>query len=99
MSGHCLDMIRQRLMCTADTGLVADVRIKGYKGPYPDFDAVPHKCKNFEDIQKWAYEHQLPGAKNESDWWVVQPGERVHETIFGTPVKGHGGANFDDDWD
>lgn len=59
-ASHCLDTVRQVLMCNADTGVLgqvwydpADVRA------FPDFQ-THHKCKNFDDIKKWAVELQAP---------------------------------------
>ncbi|MCJ1437202.1 hypothetical protein MMC27_006588 [Xylographa pallens] len=79
--GHCMDMIRQRLMCTGDTALVSGIRIRDYDGPYPDFDAVPHKCKNFEDIRLWAKAHILPWGDSIEKWYVPQLGEKIYEEI------------------
>jgi Mycotoxin biosynthesis protein UstYa len=56
--GHCLDLIRQQLMCTADTGLVGQWWKKD--------DAIEfafsneHMCRNFEDIKVWAQTHTIP---------------------------------------
>ena len=44
---HCVDMIRQRIMCTADTGLITFRWIEGKKGPEPDFN-TEHQCRNIE---------------------------------------------------
>ncbi|ESZ90385.1 hypothetical protein SBOR_9221 [Sclerotinia borealis F-4128] len=58
---HCLDTIRQRLMCTAETD--AHPYLWAMSGQhthlYPDFNR-DHKCKNFDDIRKFAEEHQAP---------------------------------------
>jgi len=35
--GHCLDMLRQQLMCTADTGVLGQIWIAGPE-PFVDFN-------------------------------------------------------------
>ncbi|KAK0124173.1 hypothetical protein ONS95_009155 [Cadophora gregata] len=55
---HCIDMIRQRLTCTADIGLVTAVWVDGYSEPYPDF-STRHQCRNFEMIRNWAMDRAL----------------------------------------
>ncbi|KAH7379735.1 tat pathway signal sequence [Cadophora sp. MPI-SDFR-AT-0126] len=57
---HCLDTLRQQLMCTADVGVLGQVWWnKDQPAAYPDFN-TRHKCRNFEDIRQWAFEHQAP---------------------------------------
>ncbi|ODH42645.1 hypothetical protein ACO22_01170 [Paracoccidioides brasiliensis] len=53
---HCVDIIRQQLMCTADIGVFGQWWIEG-TGPFIDFNTA-HKCRNFEDIRKWAEKRQ-----------------------------------------
>ncbi|PVH72868.1 hypothetical protein DL98DRAFT_383901, partial [Cadophora sp. DSE1049] len=55
---HCIDMIRQRLTCTADIGLVTAVWVDGYSEPYPDF-STRHQCRNFDKIRYWALDRAL----------------------------------------
>jgi hypothetical protein len=57
LTGHCLDIIRQQLICKADVGIFGSWWVK-YKDASVDFN-TNHKCKNFEDIRKWAEDHQL----------------------------------------
>ncbi|CAG8067396.1 unnamed protein product [Penicillium salamii] len=57
---HCLDIIRQELMCTVDTGVLGQIWIYPESPePYVDFNTV-HRCKNFEDVRGWAEKSQLP---------------------------------------
>lgn len=51
-------MIRQRLTCTADVGLVTAVWVKDYSEPYPEF-STRHQCRNFDRIRDWALERSL----------------------------------------
>ncbi|KAF2423603.1 hypothetical protein EJ08DRAFT_652714 [Tothia fuscella] len=57
---HCMDILRQQLMCTVDTGVLGQVWVDP-KGPAPfvDFN-TKHTCKNFDAIRRWAEENQLP---------------------------------------
>lgn len=51
-------MLRQRLMCTADVGLVTGVWVESYGEPYPDF-STQHQCRDLGKIQEWAKDHEL----------------------------------------
>ncbi|KAE8147735.1 hypothetical protein BDV25DRAFT_168922 [Aspergillus avenaceus] len=57
---HCLDIIRQQLMCTVDIGVLGQVWVhKDKPTPFVDFN-TEHKCRNYEAIRQWAEHHQLP---------------------------------------
>ncbi|KAI3401067.1 hypothetical protein diail_778 [Diaporthe ilicicola] len=58
---HCIDMLRQVLMCQADVGIVPFYWVKG-QGPSEDFSTT-HKCRNFDKIVQWAEDHAEPGYK------------------------------------
>ena len=76
-------MLRQRLMCTADTGLLPF--IWSYT---PDNSGVPHvftdfnreyKCRNFDAIRVWAGKHQ-------ADWEGTldiepSPGDKIFPEV------------------
>jgi hypothetical protein len=68
-TGHCLDIIRQQLMCASDTGLVSQWWAKDGKGLFGFSNK--HMCKNFEDIRKWAEVHQI----GEDDLVETRPGD------------------------
>ena len=53
---HCLDMLRQQLMCSADTVVFPYIWVEGL-GPVPNFNRK-HKCRNFDAIREWAEEKQ-----------------------------------------
>lgn len=59
---HCLDMLRQRLMCTADTTVCGQVWVEDY-GPLV-FANVERKCRNYDEITQWAKERELPPGQN-----------------------------------
>ncbi|KAL1594458.1 hypothetical protein SLS60_010218 [Paraconiothyrium brasiliense] len=78
---HCLDILRQQLMCTVDIGVLGQVWYQPEgKSPEPfvDFNTV-HKCRNFQDVRAWAEEHQLPPAKDTPVDFLELPkeGDRV----------------------
>lgn len=53
---HCLDYIRQAIMCAGDTTFepLTNVGINGM--------GATHQCRNFEQIFSWAYEHRSDKA-------------------------------------
>ncbi|KAF7945539.1 hypothetical protein EAE96_010306 [Botrytis aclada] len=52
---HCIDLLRQTLMCHADTTLEAvDTKINGVHG-----FRTEHQCGNWEQLVDWASEQQL----------------------------------------
>ena len=63
---HCLDILRQQLMCAPDVGVFGQVWYQPEGEPLPiaftDFN-TKHKCRDYEAIRKWAEEHQLPPEK------------------------------------
>lgn len=57
---HCLDIIRQQLICTPNTGLMGQIWWDpSSPKAFVDFN-TQHKCKNFKAIREWARERQLP---------------------------------------
>ncbi|KAM7184129.1 protein of unknown function (DUF3328) domain containing protein [Naviculisporaceae sp. PSN 640] len=57
---HCIDNIRQRLMCTADVGLIPFywVNETGRIGTDPDFQQA-HTCRDFKKLHAWMKEHSM----------------------------------------
>ncbi|KAI5456529.1 hypothetical protein BGZ63DRAFT_395695 [Mariannaea sp. PMI_226] len=57
---HCLDTIRQVLMCNVDTGVLGQVWADPDEPTaFPDFN-TRHMCKNYDDVRKWAEKLQAP---------------------------------------
>ncbi len=57
---HCLDILRQQLMCTVDVGLLGQVWWdRTLAKAFPDFNTV-HVCRDFDAVRKWAEERQAP---------------------------------------
>ncbi|KAF8812984.1 hypothetical protein BYT27DRAFT_7181937 [Phlegmacium glaucopus] len=55
---HCIEMIRQNLMCIADVGVISYDWVSGWEVPFPDFNTY-HKCRNFDDILDWITSHRV----------------------------------------
>lgn len=64
---HCVDIIRQRLMCSADPGLVTFRWIEGQAGPEPDFN-TQHRCSNFDTLLKWNSQNKANVPVDEIMW-------------------------------
>ncbi|KAK1828687.1 hypothetical protein QBC39DRAFT_264567 [Podospora conica] len=57
---HCIDTIRQVLMCNVDTRVLGQVWYdKEHPRAFPDFNSQ-HTCKNYDAVRAWAEERQLP---------------------------------------
>ncbi|KAF4977578.1 hypothetical protein FZEAL_5949 [Fusarium zealandicum] len=73
---HCLDTIRQVLMCNVDTGVLGQVWVNPEDPTaFPDFN-TQHTCKNYEEVMKWAEELQAP------------PSDGLPEDFLAPPKKG-----------
>ncbi|KAF7585873.1 hypothetical protein BBP40_009948 [Aspergillus hancockii] len=57
---HCIDMLRQKLMCDPDVGMVTYVWAKGWKQAFPDFNTV-HKCRDYSKVLEWARVNYVHG--------------------------------------
>ncbi|KAL9597416.1 MAG: hypothetical protein Q9219_005169 [cf. Caloplaca sp. 3 TL-2023] len=73
--GHCVEMLRQLVMCHADVGVITHRFVKDYPRPYPDFN-TGHQCRNFDSVLRWAKEKQWTAEKGgpPGDWKYV-PGD------------------------
>jgi hypothetical protein len=78
---HCLDILRQQLMCTVDVGILGQIWWnKEAPIAFPDFN-TKHKCRNFEDVRKWAEEHQAPAEVPEDYLEPPRSLDEVFETM------------------
>ncbi|EJP70447.1 tat pathway signal sequence [Beauveria bassiana ARSEF 2860] len=73
---HCVDMIREAIMCHGDTSLIVYHWIDGYKDPVPDFSTM-HTCRNPEAILSWMQKNQIILSKA-----VYKHGEKDLPEIF-----------------
>lgn len=77
---HCLDIIRQQLMCNVDIGVLGQVWYQppnSHVEPFVDFNTV-HTCRNFEAVRDWAEKHQLPDETPEDFLEGPKPGDRIY---------------------
>jgi hypothetical protein len=63
---HCVDILRQKLMCDADTGIVTLNWVRGRRTPYPNFN-VRHKCRDFAKLLEWGWRNGVEGVENRAD--------------------------------
>ena len=56
---HCIEMLRQKLMCDADVGVITHSWVSRRETPWPDFN-VRHNCRNFEGVVEWSEKHNAP---------------------------------------
>ncbi|MCJ1330069.1 hypothetical protein MMC10_006750 [Thelotrema lepadinum] len=54
---HCIDILRQVIMCNGDTSLLTFHWVEGNPFPYPDFNTW-HQCRDPEQILEWALRRQ-----------------------------------------
>ncbi|OAP55471.1 hypothetical protein AYL99_10444 [Fonsecaea erecta] len=59
---HCINILRQNILCHADTTLLTYNWIKGYDSPYPNFNNW-HVCRDWKAIDRWADSVALPKDK------------------------------------
>ena len=65
---HCLDFLRQRLLCDLDIGTFGPLWVKHpTPRPWVDFN-TRHTCKNFDAIRRWAEARQIP-EESLGNWW------------------------------
>jgi len=66
---HCADMLRQKLMCDADMGIITYNWRKHHYRPHPNFN-VQHKCRDFEAGLEWGLERQIDASSLENDYFT-----------------------------
>jgi len=79
---HCLDILRQQLMCAVDTGVLGQVWWnKDAPTAFPDFN-TKHTCKDFEEVRRWAFERQAP-VDIPGDW--LMPPKSLEDALEEMP--------------
>lgn len=61
LAAHCLDTVRQVLMCNVDTAVLGQVWANDPPAAFPDFH-TKHMCKNYDAVRQWAEKLQVGGA-------------------------------------
>ncbi|KAL8667705.1 MAG: hypothetical protein Q9202_000560 [Teloschistes flavicans] len=78
---HCIEMLRQFVMCHADVGIITHRWVQGHPRPYPDFNTW-HMCRDFEGVLAWTKERAVKeeeGGVPEGWRWGVGEGDVVLE--------------------
>ncbi|KAF2197595.1 hypothetical protein GQ43DRAFT_424245 [Delitschia confertaspora ATCC 74209] len=57
---HCLDTLRQYIMCNADVALNTYTWRSNYEKPWPVF-TTEHECVDWEALHSWALDHTFDG--------------------------------------
>jgi len=73
---HCIESIRQSLMCSADVTPLPYVWWSQY-GEYFPSTAVMHTCRDFDALVDWAKERRAPKVVNQT----VQVYDPLGETV------------------
>ncbi|MCJ1257580.1 hypothetical protein MMC24_005406 [Lignoscripta atroalba] len=58
LKDHCLDNLRQYVMCHADISIMTFSWLPNFQRPWPDFD-VTHECRNWDVVNEWAKGHSI----------------------------------------
>ncbi|TVY52938.1 Oxidase ustYa [Lachnellula cervina] len=78
---HCMDIIRQQLMCMPDTGILGQVWWDpAAPKAFVDFN-TEHKCKNFDAIRQWAQDRQIPEQVADDFLQPPKEGDTIYEEI------------------
>ncbi|MCJ1268850.1 hypothetical protein MMC22_008738 [Lobaria immixta] len=56
---HCVDYIRQYLMCKFDTTIMPFNWVRNHQNPTPNGNTI-HKCVNWDSLQKWLKNRAVP---------------------------------------
>ncbi|OIW27028.1 hypothetical protein CONLIGDRAFT_647147 [Coniochaeta ligniaria NRRL 30616] len=90
---HCVDYLRQFIMCASDVTPVTSNWVLTHHSPHPDFNTM-HKCRNFDKLLEWAEEHDNGGVPKQSpnpSWW---PAPKLADTVLDFepdfPIPPHG---------
>lgn len=78
---HCLDMLRQSVMCQGDTQLLTMKWSHENSIPIANF-TMPHKCVNWENLELWARGRRIEH--------LMEPDYLVHPTLGAAYPGGHG---------
>ena len=85
---HCLDILRQQLMCVADVGVLGQVwyQVEGedHPTPFTDFN-TKHRCRDYEAIRKWAEAHQAPPESEMDMSRFYEPPKPGDTIVHGVP--------------
>jgi hypothetical protein len=101
---HCVDILAQNLMCTANTDMITLQWVETQFYPFPDFN-VNHPCRDFDALVDWAAEStvdqtlwkeqgrpkgvkEVPAPRELLDW-IAKQRKNANRKGVGVDVSGH----------
>jgi Mycotoxin biosynthesis protein UstYa len=78
---HCLDMLRQTVMCQADTQVLTMKWRTDSRVPTANWTA-PHRCLNWNQVEEWAANRRIAS--------LMEPGYLYHPTLGPAYPDGRG---------
>ncbi|KAJ5754098.1 uncharacterized protein N7511_008251 [Penicillium nucicola] len=97
---HCIDFLRQVLMCAGDVTPVTSNWVLTHHSPHPDFNTM-HKCRNFDRLLEFVEENDNGGVPKQTPNPSWRPPPGLDKTIFdyepNYPSIYHGPAVNDSD--
>ncbi|KAK5989899.1 hypothetical protein PT974_08162 [Cladobotryum mycophilum] len=90
---HCVDYLRQFIMCAGDVTPVTSNWVLTHHTPHPDFNTM-HKCRKFDKLLEWVEKHDNGGVPRQTrnPSWRPAPGlaKTVLDYEHDYPVPPHG---------
>ncbi|KAL9533758.1 UstYa family oxidase [Sphaerulina musiva] len=83
---HCLDMIRQEIMCTASLDLNPLVWVDSQNKPFPNF-AIDRVCRRWEDVVHYREEFGLTDAQIHTMTHDMRKQKSPHRRELATPPE------------
>jgi Mycotoxin biosynthesis protein UstYa len=59
---HCIDLLRQVIMCHGDLALHTYEWKDDYRWPWPSMQ-TEHQCRNWDQLMAWSKEHHVPSLQ------------------------------------
>ncbi|KAI5777085.1 hypothetical protein EDC01DRAFT_624565, partial [Geopyxis carbonaria] len=81
-TNHCIDILRQAIMCHADTNIVTWDWEPGRDKPVAN-GTVEHTCRNFEEVFDWTMERRVTFKE-------IRESVRRHSEDMGVEIIGEG---------
>jgi len=74
---HCIEQLRQNIMCNADTGIITHHWVKDDPDPFANFNTW-HKCRDISSVEKWIHDNAIPAMPNETTF-PIPAGSRIFD--------------------
>ncbi|KAI0098916.1 hypothetical protein GGR51DRAFT_417984 [Nemania sp. FL0031] len=55
---HCIEMLRQVIMCSADLHIITYDWVDHVDYPWPDF-SINRQCRNWDDVMAWVHQRRV----------------------------------------